>query len=130
MRGGKRRSGGDGESVWIGVENCFEVVVVYDGAGLWASGVSGGETMTDFKIKTTAEDWIASYDDLDVYIADCDDADELWLLARAMEDDALASGFGRIDVGEMMAALVRRRCAHQRMSAGNGLMVSGGQPGG
>ena len=60
---------------------------------------------------TTAEEWIGTYVDLDIYIADCDADDDLHVLARAMEDDALASGFGRIDVGEMMAALVRRRCA-------------------
>ena len=56
-----------------------------------------------------AQQWIATYDDLDDYIAECQDDDRLWLLARAMSDDALASGYGHIDVGAILEGLVLRR---------------------
>ena len=55
--------------------------------------------------KTEADRWVMTYDDLDAIVADGDDDDELWLLARAMCDDALASGCGELDVGEVMEAL-------------------------
>ena len=58
-----------------------------------------------------AEEWIATYDDLDIYIADCGDDDDLHVLARAMEDDALASGYDGVDVGTIMETLIDRRRA-------------------
>ena len=58
--------------------------------------------------KTIAEEWIGTYVDVDDYIADCGDDDDLHVLARAMCDDALMSGYG-VDVGKVMEALLQRR---------------------
>ena len=67
--------------------------------------------MTDLRASEAAAEWVATYDDLDIYIAECQDDDRLWLLARRMEDDALASGSGELDVGKVMGSLIDRRRA-------------------
>ena len=66
--------------------------------------------MTNFKTKTSAVDWIGTYENLDDYIARCRDDDDLHLLARSMAEDSVASGYG-VDVGAVMEALINRRRA-------------------
>ena len=73
-------------------------------------GVSGGGYMTNSK--TIAEEWIGTYVDVDDYVADCGDEDNvLWSLAQAMTDDAIMSGYGSVDVGAIMEALIDRHRA-------------------
>lgn len=61
------------------------------------------------------EEWTRTYDDLDQYFAACKDKDEWWLLARAMAEDSLMSGFGDVDVGDIMDALLSPRHRHTHM---------------
>lgn len=58
--------------------------------------------------QTTGRLWVSGYEDLDKYLADCSDEDNVWDLAERITDDAQASGC-ELAVQDVFEELVLRR---------------------
>jgi len=65
------------------------------------------------KSPPTESEWLATYVVLGEQIAECADGDDLWLLARAICEDAHASVGAELDVGVVFRLLQEWRAAKQ-----------------